>query len=38
MALTLVDEVDEVVPIKKPPTGLRANSFECDVIRLIRGL
>ena len=39
MALTLVDEVDEVAPIKKsPPMGLRANSFKCDVTRLIRGL
>jgi hypothetical protein len=31
--------VDEVAPIKKsPPVGLRADSFECDVTRLIRGL
>ena len=31
--------VDEVAPIKKsPPMGLRADSFECDVTRLIRGL
>jgi hypothetical protein len=29
--------VDEVAPIKKsPPMGLRADSFECDVSRLIR--
>ncbi len=39
VALTLVDEVDEVAPIKKsPPMGLRADSFECDITRLIQGL
>ena len=31
--------VDEVAPIKKSsPMGLRADSFECDVSRVIRGL
>jgi len=31
--------MDEVAPIKKsPPMGLRADSFECDATRLIRGL
>ena len=33
---SIQDIVDEVVPIKKsPPMGLRADSFECDVTRLI---
>jgi hypothetical protein len=36
---SIQDIVDEVAPIKKsPPMGLRADSFECDVTRLIRGL
>ena len=36
---SIQDIVDEVAPIKKsPPMGLRADSFKCDVIRLIRGL
>jgi hypothetical protein len=31
--------VDKVAPIKKSlPMGLRADSFECDVTRLIWGL
>ena len=39
MALTFADEVDEVAPMGlSPPMGLRADSFECDVTRLIRGL
>jgi hypothetical protein len=36
---SIQDLVDEVAPIKKsPPMGLRADSFECDVTRLIWGL
>ena len=36
---SIQDIVDEVAPIKKaPPMGLRADSFKCDVSRLIRGL
>ena len=36
---SIQDTVDEVAPIKESrPMGLRADSFECDVIRLIRGL
>jgi hypothetical protein len=36
---SIQDIVDEVASIKKtPPMGLRADSFECDVTRLIRGL
>jgi hypothetical protein len=36
---SIQDIVDEVAPIKKsPPMGLRADSYECDVTRLIRGL
>ena len=37
---SIQDIMDEVAPIKKspPPMGLRADSFECDVTRLIRGL
>jgi hypothetical protein len=37
---SIQDIVDEVAPIKKhpPPMGLRADSFECDVTRLFRGL
>ena len=39
MALTLADEVDEVAPMGlSPPMGLRADSLECDITRLIRGL
>ena len=35
---SIQDIVDEVAPIKKAPYELRADSFECDVTRLIRGL
>ena len=36
---SIQDIVDEVAPIKKsPPMGLRADSFECDITRLIQGL
>jgi hypothetical protein len=36
---SIQDIVDEVAPIKKClPMGLRADSFECDVTRLIWGL
>ena len=36
---SIQDIVDEMAPIKiSPPTGLRADSFVCDVTRLIWGL
>ena len=36
---SIQDIVDEVAPIKKGHLmGLRADSFKCDVTRLIRGL
>ena len=39
MALTLADEMDEVAPMGLSPLmSLRADSLECDVTRLIRGL
>jgi hypothetical protein len=35
---SIQDIVDKVAPKKKALMGLRADSFECDFTRLIRGL